>query len=46
MLPVDGVAGEELLRLTASVEQHSEHPIAAGVVRTAGKRGLTVPRVL
>ena len=32
---------DELLRLAASVESHSEHPIAAGVVRSATERGLT-----
>ena len=39
-----GVADDdELLRLAAAVEQHSEHPIAAGVVRSAEKRGLQWP---
>jgi Cu+-exporting ATPase len=30
----------ELLRLTASAEQHSEHPLAAAIVREAVNRGL------
>ena len=43
ILPVDGVTDEELLRLAAAVEQHSEHPIAEGVVRTAEEKGLPLP---
>src|SRR5688572_32634979 len=34
----------ELLRLAASVEQASEHPLAAAIVAGAEKRGLTVPK--
>jgi Cu2+-exporting ATPase len=34
---------EELLRLAASLESQSEHPIAAGVVRGAEERGLAFP---
>jgi Cu2+-exporting ATPase len=33
----------EVLRLAASVESHSEHPIAAGVVRAAEDAGVEVP---
>ena len=33
---------QELLRLAASLESQSEHPIAAGVVRSAGERGVAV----
>ncbi len=32
----------ELLRLAASAEQHSEHPLAAAIVREATARGLTL----
>lgn len=32
----------ELLRLTASAEQHSEHPLAAAIVREASERGLSL----
>ncbi len=40
ILPL-GTAGEdEMLRLAASVESASEHPIARGVVRTAKDRGI------
>jgi Cu2+-exporting ATPase len=34
---------DDVLRLAAALEQSSEHPIAAGVLRTAGDRGLDVP---
>ncbi len=34
---------DELLRLAAAVEQHSEHPIAAGIVHSAEERGLDLP---
>src|SRR5882724_1882882 len=33
---------QEVLRLAASLESQSEHPIAAGVVRGAGERGIAV----
>jgi P-type Cu+ transporter len=32
----------ELLRLVASAERHSEHPLAAAIVREAATRGLTL----
>jgi P-type Cu2+ transporter len=41
------VVGEEhedhLLRIAAAVESESEHPIARGIVTTAGERGLDIP---
>src|SRR5882724_8805614 len=37
-----GRSEAELLRLAASLESQSEHPIAAGVVRSAGERGIAV----
>ncbi|MGH9463765.1 MAG: heavy metal translocating P-type ATPase, partial [Vicinamibacteria bacterium] len=36
-------SGEEILRLAASLESQSEHPIAAGVVSEARERGLSYP---
>ncbi len=40
----DGDAdADELLRLVASVEQDSEHPIAEAIVRAARERGLLLP---
>ncbi len=35
----------EALRLAAAVERDSEHTIAQGIVRSAGERGLEIPRV-
>ena len=34
---------DEIIRQAAAVEQHSEHPIAAGILRAAEDRGLDVP---
>lgn len=39
-LPGGGRAEDDLLRRAASAERHSEHPIAAAVVREAAARGL------
>jgi Cu2+-exporting ATPase len=35
---------EEILRLAAALESHSEHPIAEGIVRSADERGLRYPQ--
>ena len=40
--PADGVSEAELLRLTASLERASEHPLAAAIVRAANERDLTL----
>jgi Cu2+-exporting ATPase len=45
LLPAPGVSEEDLLATAAAVERGSEHPIAAGVVRSAEDRGLAVPGV-
>ncbi|MEM1098364.1 MAG: cation-translocating P-type ATPase [Planctomycetota bacterium] len=37
MKPVDGIDGAELLRLTASAEQNSNHPVAKAVMAIARK---------
>jgi Cu+-exporting ATPase len=42
----DGLDENELLRLAASVEQASEHPLAAAIVAAAQERGVTPGKVL
>lgn len=37
----DGISEEEALRLAASVEKASEHPLGAAIVRAAAERGLS-----
>jgi Cu2+-exporting ATPase len=39
----DDLTPDEALRLAAALETDSEHTIAAGIVRSARERGLTVP---
>lgn len=43
--PVGEHSEDELLRLAAAVEAHSEHPIARGISREAQERDLDVPSV-
>lgn len=38
----DGVSDDDLLRLAASVERRSEHPVGAAVVKAAAARGLSI----
>ena len=45
VVPAEGVAEEEVLRLAAGLESLSQHPLAEAVVRAAGKRGIAVPSV-
>jgi Cu2+-exporting ATPase len=42
LIATDGVSERELLRLVASAEQVSEHPLAAAIVDAARERGLTL----
>jgi P-type Cu2+ transporter len=44
LAPADGISEQELLRLAASAEAESEHPLADAVVNAARERGLDVPR--
>ncbi|WOS65391.1 copper-transporting P-type ATPase [Sinorhizobium fredii] len=39
---VNGVAEEELLRLAATLERSSEHPLATAIVEAAGERGVAL----
>jgi Cu+-exporting ATPase len=43
VIPAPGIDEADLVRMTASAERGSEHPLAAAVVRHAAERGLTVP---
>ncbi len=45
ILAFAGTAEEDVVRVAASVEAHSEHPIARGVARSAKERGLSLLRV-
>ncbi len=40
--PVDGFETEKLLRLGATLERGSEHPLAAAIVKGAEERGITL----
>lgn len=39
-VPLEGTTKEELLRLAGSVEAHSEHPIARGIMASLKERGI------
>lgn len=41
--PISGMSEDELLTVAASLESHSEHPLARAVVDAAKSRGLTIP---
>ncbi|MBB6449816.1 Cu2+-exporting ATPase [Geomicrobium halophilum] len=44
ILPEDNVSEEELLRLAASLESQSEHPIAAGIVAKGKEENIDIPQ--
>lgn len=45
VLPTDGFDALEFLRLVASLEQSSEHPLAAAIVRGAKDQGIAIEAV-
>jgi P-type Cu+ transporter len=45
IVPVDGISEEDCLRLAASVEQASEHPLGAAIVSAARSRKLALAEV-
>jgi Cu+-exporting ATPase len=45
ILPTNGSSPNEFLRLAASLEQYSEHPLAAAIVRGAGKQDIALASV-
>ena len=42
LVPVEGIDESELLRLAASLERASEHPLATAIVASANERGLQI----
>ncbi len=40
---LDGLSSDEALRVTAALEQDSEHPVARAIARSAEERGLRIP---
>ena len=43
--PVDGLDAKEFLRLAGSLEQNSEHPLAAAIMRGAKEQGIVLDSV-
>ncbi|MBA3646427.1 MAG: copper-translocating P-type ATPase [Gemmatimonadaceae bacterium] len=42
LIPENGISADELLRIVASAERGSEHPLASAIVRAAEAKGLTL----
>ena len=45
IVPVPGKVGQEVLKLAAALERHSEHPLAAAIVSRAAEYQLSLPSV-
>lgn len=45
IMPAGNYTDEEVLQLAAAIEQNSEHPIAAGIVKSANEKGITIGKV-
>ncbi len=45
VLPEEGISEEDLIKLTASLEQNSEHPLGAAIVAGARERGIKLDAV-
>jgi len=45
VMPAASISEEELLTMTAAVEQNSEHPLAAAIIAGARERGVKPPAV-
>jgi Cu+-exporting ATPase len=43
LVPMDDCSEEEMLRLAAAVERHSEHPLATAIVRRAQEMDIEIP---
>jgi Cu+-exporting ATPase len=46
IVPAEGFAEEEVLRLAAAVETPSEHPLAEAIVRAAEAKAIAIPKVI
>ena len=44
VVPAEGIEADEVLRLAASLDQGSEHPLAETIVRAARERGLALDK--
>jgi Cu+-exporting ATPase len=45
ILPCDGFSADEILRLAASLEMGSEHPLASALINAAKERGLALQEI-